>query len=227
MPRDFFPSREAEIGPWSLNFSTLLTANFASYGCTTGQASTYAGYHAAWIDKYTLAQDPSTRTTSAILAKNQAKVDLAANARLLARIIQAHPGILPSQLSDLGLTVRDTHPAPIPSPTEEIDMDIVSVVNRTVKCRVHGADATSRAKPAGVASIMVWSYVGATQPVELADWHTEGVVTKTTFEIVFPSDLAPGSTVFMCAAWMNRKGETGTACTPRSVTFGAANATGT
>src|SRR5688572_13214418 len=159
---DFFPSREADIVTWSINFKTKIVATPTVYGLTAPQATAYGTKHDAFVAAHQTANDPATRSPSAIVAKDVAKVNLAAEARMLARIIQAAPAVTAEQRSDLGLTVRDSDPSPIPPPAAAPEMDIISAVVRTVRVRLRDlANPTRRGKPDGVAGASVFSHVGA------------------------------------------------------------------
>src|SRR5688572_12047548 len=147
---DFFPSREADIVTWSNNFDSLITATPIPYGLTAAQATAYGAKHDAFVAAHQTANDPATRSPSAIVAKDVAKAALAAEARMLARIIQATPSVTAQQKSDLGLTIRSSEPTPIPPPAAAPDMDIISAVVRTVKVRLRdSASPTRRGKPEG------------------------------------------------------------------------------
>src|SRR5687767_4906069 len=113
---DFLPARESELAIWSANFSTRISANPTSYGLTAAQATAYATLHADFITAYNAATNAGTDSRSAIVTKNTAKFALIANARLLAGIVQRDPDTTNTQRSELGLTVKDADPSPIPPP---------------------------------------------------------------------------------------------------------------
>jgi hypothetical protein len=217
MASDFLPKRESELLTWSTNFSLKITAAPTDYGLVAAQATAYAALHSTFSAAYLAANDPSTRTPSSIVAKDTAKDALIANARSLARIVQATPTVTDEQKSDLGLTVRDVGPSPINPPADAPGMDIVSAVVRTVKIRLHdSANPTRRGKPAGVAGASVFSYVGATPPAEIASWKFEGNTTRTVVDVEFAADVASGATVWLCAFWYNPRAQSGPACAPVS-----------
>jgi hypothetical protein len=214
---DFLPSRESDLVTWSTNFSTLITANPVIYGLDLGQAAAYAALHAAFIAAYQTANDPSTRTPSAIVSKNDAKDALIASARDLAGIAQNFPGITDVLRSDLGITVPDTEPTPILPPSDPPGMDIISAVGRTVRLRLHDFNSpASRGKPDGVAGAAVFSFVGDTAPVELDDWQFEGNTTRTSVDVEFAPEVPNGSTVWLTAFWFNPRAQSGPAAQPLS-----------
>jgi hypothetical protein len=227
MPRDFIPSREADIVTWSVNFNTKITATPTAYGLTAAQASAYAAKHTTFVAAHQTARDPDTRSPAAIVGKDVAKTALVAEARKLARIVQAEPSVTPQQKAELGLTVRDVEPTPVPPPSSPPDLDLVSAVVRTVRLRLEHSGSTSRrGKPYGVAGAAVYSFVGAEPPSKLADWKFEGNTTRTVVQVLFDPEVAPGAKVWITACWFNPRMQNGPASSPLSthIPGGAAQA---
>ena len=221
---DYLPSREADLVTWSDNFNTLITATPTAYGLTAGQATAYTALHSAFVTAWEIANRPSLRTTPAIETKNTAKYNLISGPggiHELAMIVQDFPGTTNTERADLGLTVRDADPSPIPPPTMSPGLDIVAVNGRTVKIRLHdAASPSSRAKPAGVKGASVYSYVGATPPESIDAWKYEGSTTKNVIDIDFPTTVAAGSKVWLAAYWTNPRLQSGPPCDPVATTVG-------
>src|SRR5688572_8340213 len=116
MPLDFLPKRDGDLVTWSVNFKAKITAAPADYGLTAAQATAYGAKHDAYAAAYQTASNPDTRSPTNIVAKDAARFALQAEARMLARIVQAAPAVTAEQKSELGLTVRDVEPSPIPPP---------------------------------------------------------------------------------------------------------------
>jgi hypothetical protein len=217
MPRDYIPSRESDFVTWSANFAAKIIVAPSTLGLVPAQAVGYGALNTAFAAAYATANDPATRSPSNIVAKNMAMEALKENARELARIIQAYPAITPEQISELGLTVRDSGGSPINPPADAPKMDIVSAVVRTVKIRLHdAANPTRRGKPEGVSGASIFSYVGATPPAEIAAWKFEGSTTRTVVDVEFDPSVASGATVWLTAFWFNPRSQSGPACAPVS-----------
>ncbi len=215
MPIDYLPSREGELLTWATTFGGHITATPTDFGLDAAQATAFDTLLNAYRTAYDTANDNATRTPSSIIAKNDAKDALVANARLLAAIVQATPGVTNIQKSDLGLTVRDTEPTPVPPPGQPPALEIVSAVARTVRIKLHDVKSgTSRGKPAGVTGAAVFSFVGDTPPTSLDDWKFETNTTKTIIDIEFSDTLPNGSQVWLTAFWFNTKTQSGPACQP-------------
>lgn len=215
--KDYVPKRESVLVTFSTNFNDKIRTGFAAYGLTSAQATAYDAKHDAFLTAYQTANNPDTRSPSNIVAKNMAKDALITELRRLAAIVQAYPAITPELLSELGLTIRDAEPSPIPAPTQAPGLDVLSAVGRTVKVRLHDAAApANRGKPDGVAGASIFSFVGESAPADLAQWEFEGNFTRTTVDVEFPTTVANGATVWFTARWFNPRMEMGPVSTPVS-----------
>jgi hypothetical protein len=72
MRRDFIPSRDADLVPWSKANSALLTAQPANYFVTPAIATAYAALVADYDAKFIAASSPDA-SRSARIAKDQAR----------------------------------------------------------------------------------------------------------------------------------------------------------
>jgi hypothetical protein len=217
----FLPRTDAGLLAWSANFSALITATPTAYGLTSAIATAYTALHTAYATALA-ACDPGVRNKAAVLAKNDAREALKVQARFLAKLVQGTSTVTDSQKAELGLTVN-AMPSPIPPPSAAPALDIVSVVGRTVKIRLHDADnAGKRGKPAGVAGATVFSAVGDDAPVTEDGWKFEGNTTRTEIDVVFPNSVAAGAKVWLLAFWRNERDQSGPPCAPVStnVQFG-------
>lgn len=213
MSNGFLPDKDAALLAWGTNFSTLITATPTTYGLVAGQATSFAALLTSYSTALT-ACNPGVRNKAAVLTKNTARAALKTSARLLARIVEGQATVTNAQKATLGLNVRAT-PTPIPPPAFAPQIDIVSVVGRTVKIRMHNTETSpKRGKPAGVKGAAVFSFVGATPPAELSGYKFEGNTTVTVVDIVFPDSVAAGATVWIIAMWFNERAQNGPAATP-------------
>lgn len=216
MSHSFLPSRDALLLDWSNNFNSKINASATTYGLTTAQATFYGTLNTSWSAAYTTATAPSTRTRGTIAAKNAARALLKANARLLARIVQATASVTPQQKIDLGLTPRDVIPSPINPPTEAPVIEIVAALGRTIKINLRSVGSDRRGKPDGVHGASLFSFVGAVAPADISAWTFEGSTTRTTFDVEFAPATPAGSQVWLTAFWFNPRSQAGPASTPIS-----------
>lgn len=216
---DFLPKRDSELVTWSNNFDTLITASAPSYGLTVAQASAYNTLHDAFVSAFQVSSNPSTNSHSSVVVKNDAREALVDNARTLAGIIQANPDVTNQQRSDLGLTVRDTEPTPIPVPADPPGLQIVSAVGRSVTIRLHDtANPDNRGKPDGVDGATVLSFIGSAPPApeDIDSWKFEGNISRVTTVVNLPATVPSGATAWFTAFWFNPRKQSGPAAQPIS-----------
>lgn len=214
MGRSFLPTADKALAAFSLNFSTLLTANFAAYGLPQSTAASYGIFYDTYNAALTAAQQPPTRGNATVLAKNSAKKNLIILTREIARTIVNNMNVNNAQRQELGLTIRKIKPTPVPAPSTRPSVDISSVSVRTVTVHIHDGPADKRGKAAGAIGAKVYSYIGDSYPSDPTLWAYQGDSTKSKYPIAFPDSVASGTQVWVCAAWYNRKGETGPVSVP-------------
>lgn len=206
---DFIPPKDADLSAWATNFSTVITASPATYGLVAGQATTFATLKTAFVSALATATNPGTRTPAAIAAKDSARSAMVANARVLARIAQGTPGITPTQLSNAGLTVRNTVPTPIPAPTTKPVLGLERNLSQALVLRMRDESTpTSRAKPFGAVAAQVYASVGVAPPATPLDGTFKGPASRIPFQVDFDS-ADVGKTAYIYARWVTAKGLTG------------------
>lgn len=215
---DFLPNNDSKLRAWADNFSTKITAQPVSYGLVAAQATAFAAVMATFDAALSVATTPATRTRGAIAAKDAAKKTMMANARDLARIINAFPSITNQQRIDLGLTPRsDTiSPVPVPVPQESPVLEVVSANGYNMRLKLRSVDSNRRGKPPGVDGATIFSFVGSAPPTDIAKWKYEGSTSITLFDMAFPPTVEGGSQVWLTAFWYNPRKQSGPACTPIS-----------
>lgn len=212
---DYLPSREADLLQWSVNFNARINASPMNYGLSVAQAAAYTTLHDAFAAAYTAANEPITRTAATIATKNSAKEALirgAGGIRELAGIVQAFPGTTDTERIELGLTVRDTEPTPVPPPATAPTLSVISTLARVVKVRLRDAENPDRrGKPTGVSGAALFTFVGETPPSDPLQWSFLFNTSRTVFDVQFPSTVAGGSKVWLTAFWFNPRKESGPA----------------
>jgi uncharacterized protein (UPF0333 family) len=186
-----------------------------AFGLTAGELTSYTTLSTTYSTALTTATTPTTRTRVAIGAKNIAKQALKAASVNIARTITAVPTVTNAQLISLKLNER-VSPQPRPVPALAPVVEIVSVSGRLVKARIHDGSTESRKKPFGAIGAMVYSFVGAESPADPSEYHYEGMATRATMDILFPTSVASGATVWLSAQWVSARGELSVGSVPIS-----------
>lgn len=212
------PLKDSLLVPWANNFATRISASGNPYSVSTAQQTEMTARTTAFVDAYNALMDAradGTRAASQTAAKDSAKDSLLELGRELYAFIAANTSISDADKILVGVHVRAAGASPVPAPTARPGIDLVSVVARTVTVHIHdSASSTKRGKPAGAVSAWVYTYVGAEYPSDPSLWQFQGAFNKPEAKIVFPDSVANGAQVWICAAWVNRRGETGPVSVP-------------
>jgi len=220
---DFLPAREGELLHWARNYRDEIALDPVSLSITPGQSAHYGVLFDLFEVGYANASNPSTNSKSIIIAKNEAKAALKANARLLARIIRANPAVTNEQRSRLGLTVPDPNLVPIARPAQAPVLTVLPSTGRVVRIRLRDpAEPNRLGKPAGIAGAAVMSYTArspeeTSPPIEMSKWSYHGNATRRTFNVNLGADVPTGARVWIAAMWYSTRGKFGPASTPQSV----------
>ena len=215
------PIKDSELVDFSTNFSTRISAVPADFGLSAPQASAYQTRHLAFVGAYDaqrVAFEAGNRQESLTAAKNLAKHELLTLGRELYAFIQDSLTVTDANKILVGVKVKDTSPSPIQRPAFAPALEIVSVVGRTVRVKLHDSqNEARRGMPDGVIGATVVSYVGTDDPPTTSSvWRFEGNTGKLIADVEFPSSLPAGQTVWLAASWFNFRKENGPACTPIS-----------
>lgn len=214
----YLPSKEGELVTWSANMNSLIGADPTIYGLTLGQATDFATLQSAYATAFTTANNDSTRTPSAIVAKNDAKEALIngpGGIRELVDIIQAYPGTTNEMRSDLQITIRDVEPTPIDPPSTAPVLQVTEVWGRQITVRIKiSSESESRGKPTGVAGATVLRAVGENPPPGPSGWEFVGSTTRTKYTFTMPEAIEPGTKVWVTAFWFNPRAQSGPGATP-------------
>ena len=216
MAKDFLPANDAELLGWAQSFGAKITSTPLVYGLSAAQATAFNALLATYSASVAALQDPNTRTRPAFAGRDAARSALKAEARELARVVNAFPSITNEQRLELRLNPRTGEITPINPPTECPVLEVVSVMNRTVKVKLRALGAEGAGKPAGVDGATLFSFVGAAPPADINDWKFQGSTTRTSFDIDFPPTVAGGAQVWLTAFWFNPPSQSGPACIPVS-----------
>jgi hypothetical protein len=218
MAKNFYSGTDAELASGSTNAVSILTPAPTTYGLTSSIVTGYTALATSYNALYALAIEPATRTSVVISNKNDAKRLLKAASLNLYRIIVSTSSVTNGQLLALRMNER-VSPQPRPVPATPPTIDVISVVGRQVKIRLHDASSESRGMPFGATSVNIYSYVGATPPTDPTQYRFEGSSSRALTDILFSDSVASGATVWLSARWVSARSETSVGSAPTSFTL--------
>jgi hypothetical protein len=209
MPATYLPASDAGFDSWLTNFSTLLTAAPATYGLTAPNAVTVAAERTAYHAAYLAATDPGTRTSVTIAAKDSARASAEAVVRPFATNISQNAGVLDSDKTDIGVTVRKTVPTPVPPPITSPALVLVAATPLAHQLRFYDTSTpTTKSKPPGAVQIQINRVVGTLPAVDPGQTAFYDMWTKSPNRSLFEvGDVGKVCTYF--ARWVTRGGPGG------------------
>ena len=162
------------------------------------------------------------RGTRTVFEKNEAKKALVAATRGWARQINGLKRITNNDRQALGLTVRDTTPTRIDPPTTSPYVRVTNVKSSEIFLDLR-QDGDLRAKPAGMADALIFTFIGANAPATSTEWTYAMTTGRTNVKLPFPEG-AGGNTLWIAAFWTNAKGQSGPSSAPVIVNLPAVGA---
>ena len=212
---DFLPRGDGNLLGWARNFRDRIVASPQVFGLDHQQAADFSARVDLFAADYQAVGAPSTRTPSATERKDNSRDAMKEDARRLAAIVRAHPGVTGEQRINLGLGVREERRRRIGRPRAVPSLGIQSAMGYTIRVRVLNRESNKRGGRAlGLAGAAIFSYTGAQPPAALAQWSLRGFCTRGTFDIRLESDTAPGTRIWLTACWLSSALRRGPACTP-------------
>lgn len=207
----YIPVPDGAFRDWLLNFSALITASPSTFGLVTGDAVLIAAQADAYDAAYTLATDPSTRTSVTIAAKDAAKASALFVVRPYAIQISLNAGVSDEDKVAVGVTVRKTTRTPIPPPTAVPQVSFVSAVPLVTTLKIVNSDTPdTKAKPFGSIGIQVFTAVGTVAATDPAQLTYVGTFTKIPLNLEFEAP-EQGKICSVAARYVTRGGSPGAA----------------
>lgn len=205
----YIPAPDSLFDAWLTNFSTLLTANPATYGLLAGDAVAVAAVQTSFNAAYVLATTPGTRTSATIADKDAERAAAEAVVRPLAvRIIQ-NPGVLNIDRVAIGVTVPSSVPTPIPAPTTSPALILQTAGPLVHQLQFRDASAPLvKAKPFGVVSLELSVQYGVSAGIDPDAASYVSGFNKTPFQVQHaPAQRGKHATYW--GRWVTKSGPAG------------------
>lgn len=214
------PDNDALLVPYVTNWNTQFNESPLPFGLTPQQAAQLLAASTPYIASATTLNAQralGTRAKSQTDARNTARDAMLVVLRALYAAVQFNADVSDENKTLLGVTIRSDSRRPTPPITQRPTMADIVCVGRTVSASIYDpASKSKRAKAPSAVSALVYSFIGETYPSDPTLWQLCGIATKSTFETTFADGVPAGSTVWLCAAWVDRKGNTGNVSQPIS-----------
>ncbi len=215
MRQSYFPSTDAGLLGWARNMSQRLSADYGAYGIDEPRAADFAALFESYADAYQAANVPGIRSSAATSIKNQAREALKNAARLIVSIVRGQTDVSDAQKIELGITLPAPRRRTIPRPSHAPRLAISDMTGHTVQLRLTDAERQAAgSKPPDVRGALIFIAVGDQPPAPGAEgWRFYAGTSRTKCSVTFPATLPPGTKVWITAAWVNARNQSGPACT--------------
>ena len=208
----YIPASDAAFDAWALNFSTVLTANPATYDATSGMAGGVTAAYSTWHAAYLVVKVPSTKTKITVAAKQVARAALVALIRPIATRASADPAISIANKVTIGITPRTNVRTRQDPPQFAPGLMVLQVSpGGRIRFRIQHSGLNdqvgfrSRGKPQGVVAVQIGIYVGDREP-ELDELLVCGSISKNPGWVSLGS-VNSGKPGWFAARYMTRRGE--------------------
>jgi hypothetical protein len=207
----YIPSKIADFALWLNNFATLLTATPAAFGLTAPDALAVQNTADDFAASYAISSTPATRTTPTIAATTAQRAVTTAIIRPYAVRISQNPAVSDENKAAIGVTIRSTVITPVPAPTTQPALSLLSAVflNHTLRY-FDVSNPTSKQKPFGVKALQLWASVGITAATDPSQCKYLADYTKSPLQVSFSAEDV-GKKVTYFSRWVTVAGPGGKA----------------
>jgi hypothetical protein len=160
--------------------------------------------------KYRIAENPETRTSSAVERRKEARKVYEARLRTVIKAyITYNPTVTDVERQDLGLPVHKTGhtPAPVATEAPDVTVDTSTIGWLFIYFFMRGGHH-KKGKPAGQHGVEVGWIISDTPPTRWDELTHSAIDTNSPFKLSFENDQR-GKTVYFALCWENTRGEKG------------------
>jgi hypothetical protein len=215
MKTRYIPGPDAAFHVWQGNLMSKVVASATAWLIPATTVTTLQTLQAQWEAAYAVAEDPATRTSIAVRAKQGArKVYEAALRSLVKSYLAYNPLVSDPDRENLDIPVHKTTRSPIPPPTDLVELLLRQLAGHRVEVAFFPISINSaakehhEAKPYGVRGAeLAWAILPE-PPKSLADLVHSTFDTRSPYTFQFDLPEA-GRMLYVAARWENTRGQKG------------------
>jgi hypothetical protein len=211
----FIPGPDAAFHSWQGNLMSKVPARAAELNIPADAVTALQTLQTQWEAAYALAEDPATRTSITVKAKQKARKTYEAALRGFVRAyLTYNPLVSDADRGDLELPVHKTTRSTIPAPTELVEFELRQAAGSRVEVHFFPISANNEAKerheakPYGVRGAELAWAVLPEPPKSYTDLVHSAFDTRSPYTFQFDLTDA-GKTIYVCARWENTTGQKG------------------
>lgn len=209
MSNDYIPKPDETFHEWQSLLLSVIAAHATDWGITLSVLAPVNSLRNEWVEHWTLASHPSTRTSVTILAKTETRKSYEAALRGLVRsYLINNPAVTDADRVSMGLPVHDRKPSPVPTPATVPEFEVKMPVPRRLEIHFRDTGSTRRAKPPGVHGVEIRWALLKESPASLDELTRSGFDTRSPYTLDFDENHR-GQSVYLALRWENSRGEKG------------------
>ena len=212
MAQERIPRADADFAAWTNQFWSVLSNWWAEQGFDPSELKPLETAVAEWSEAYATHVEAQNAAMAARQVKDSARTTVERTLRPIARYVQALPQMTNATRTELGITVRDTTPTRIPTPTTRPNASVVLGERLTHRLRLADESTPNRrGKPKGVAYAEVYVALTPAQDPAPKDPDAYTYVRSTTkaATTVSFSPADGGKQAHYLIRWANTTGKQG------------------
>jgi hypothetical protein len=210
MPQHYLPRKDRELLAWTVNFLKYLYPSLSRFNFPADEYTNLVTLRDDFAQKLELAEEPATRTKTAVLAKNKARDALEKSLQQDAKeFLQFNRNVTDEDRDNLGLPIYKTTRTPAPVADEAPDVDVAAAPPGRIE--LHFFERGSRhkkGKPEGQHCVEIAWLLSDTPPTRWDELVHSVVDTNSPYTFVFEHDRR-GKTIYFALRWENTRGEKG------------------
>jgi hypothetical protein len=207
--QDFVPVNDGKFVEWAKNLLENVKDNISAWGVPETAFDDVDKLVSDLSDCYVVAETPATRTSTAILAKNEARKAAEKGVRELVKAyITYNPQVTDTNRSDMGLPIHKTSHTPVPAPTTIPEGTVELPSPAVVRIHFRDKDEEGKSKPTGVHGCEIAWAVLDTPPTDWSNLIHSAFDTHTPVEFTFTGEER-GKSLYFALRWENTRGVKG------------------
>jgi hypothetical protein len=204
------PDSDGELATWGGNFTGKISTHAEAWEIPAGEASALQTSYGGFMTLYTQTSGPG-RNKTLTEAKNEAKEDFKAKAKIMINFRLKNPIIPRAGLVDAGVVAGDSTHTPVKEPKEHVELTIIPTNVRQHKIVFAVQETGSKAVPEGYGGIVLRKGVlepGAEAPEKPDDLPSSKLLTRNNFVVNFRAE-DQGKRCVYAARWQTKTGLVG------------------
>jgi len=215
------PNSEAALPGYVANFAAKLVAAPTVYATTAPAATAFEllanDYQAAQV-ALVAAREAGVRSEPLRDARDAAKAAMLPTLRSFYGTIQKNINISAQAKTEIGVKNPKTTVSTVLAPTLRPNTTVTAVFDRTVSMVIEDPTVgVRRSRPKGATQTLVYYFAGENYSSDPNTWQFAGVSTERKYSFTVPGTVAAGTRVWVCAAYTNKRGDSGPVSVPVSI----------